>query len=416
MYSTRRLCLLNAGSPNMPLWKKRKQWVRQDYSDFLKQPETPARAPKRPRNLLCSYWCSRSKKKSFIYVAIKLMQFSFFFYWVRLGGILNVMCKISKVSLLCMHTCLLSNRLPDQDHYQPLCPRVWRATSTAPLSTPLHHLHPVCLLRERRGAALRSRSTPFAQGPQSQLLSFHSPTGAFYMWGKELFSLSLGQLLLSGCSSLSRSLNIVMSTSRCISLVLCIWFGCPFFTVYGVCWLSSMFVVQKLLSECQSHRDCQMPVNHLLFGKDPCPGTTKYLHVDYKCKPSEFIGSNFTSVSARVFSHILKRIATRPHIKILPTPNSSSSVSYHHQTLLQVVFTPFFSPHSAEHKRHVVCEGETMVLRCKPPKVLNIYAAVYGRRLGHTDTCPSHLTRPPPFGEFLADDSRNERSENAWIS
>ncbi|XP_042079293.1 protein eva-1 homolog C isoform X2 [Haplochromis burtoni] len=99
---------------------------------------------------------------------------------------------------------------------------------------------------------------------------------------------------------------------------------------------SAFTALQKLLSECQSHRDCQMPVNHLLFGKDPCPGTTKYLHVDYKCKPTE-------------------------------------------------------------HKRHVVCEGQTMVLRCKPPRALNIYAAVYGRRLGHTDTCPSHLTRPPPF-------------------
>lgn len=40
-----------------------------------------------------------------------------------------------------------------------------------------------------------------------------------------------------------------------------------------------------------------------------------------------------------------------------------------------------------------------MVLRCKPPRLLNIYAAVYGRSLGETDTCPSHLTRPPPFGE-----------------
>ncbi|CAJ1063885.1 protein eva-1 homolog C isoform X2 [Xyrichtys novacula] len=92
----------------------------------------------------------------------------------------------------------------------------------------------------------------------------------------------------------------------------------------------------KLLSECQSHRDCQLPVNHLLFGKDPCPGMTKYLHVDYKCKPTE-------------------------------------------------------------HKRKVVCEGETLVLRCKPPKALVIYAAVYGRSLGQSDTCPSHLTRPPPF-------------------
>ncbi|XP_035846814.1 protein eva-1 homolog C isoform X3 [Sander lucioperca] len=99
---------------------------------------------------------------------------------------------------------------------------------------------------------------------------------------------------------------------------------------------SAFTALQKLLSECQSHRDCQLPVNHLLFGKDPCPGTTKYLHVDYKCKPTE-------------------------------------------------------------HKRHVVCEGKTMILRCKPPKVLNIYAAVYGRSLGQTDTCPSRLTRPPPF-------------------
>ncbi|XP_042355744.1 protein eva-1 homolog C isoform X2 [Plectropomus leopardus] len=99
---------------------------------------------------------------------------------------------------------------------------------------------------------------------------------------------------------------------------------------------SAFTALQKLLSECQSHRDCQLPVNHLLFGKDPCPGTTKYLHVDYKCKPTE-------------------------------------------------------------HKRHVVCEGEMMTLRCKPPKLLNIYAAVYGRSLGQTDICPSHLTRPPPF-------------------
>ncbi|KAM9348107.1 protein eva-1 homolog C [Symphorus nematophorus] len=99
---------------------------------------------------------------------------------------------------------------------------------------------------------------------------------------------------------------------------------------------SAFTALQKLLSECQSHRDCQLPVNHLLFGKDPCPGTTKYLHVNYKCKPTE-------------------------------------------------------------HKRHVVCEGGTMILRCKPPRVLNIYAAVYGRSLGETDTCPSHLTRPPPF-------------------
>lgn len=157
-----------------------------------------------------------------------------------------------------------------------------------------------------------------------------------------------------------------------------------------------------------------MPVNHLLFGKDPCPGTTKYLHVDYKCKPSEFIGSNF--VSAQVSSHILKRIATQPHIKILPTPNFSPQFPTTIRPSSKSSLLLFSPPHSAEHKRHVVCEGETMVLRCKPPRALNIYAAVYGRRLGHTDTCPSHLTRPPPFGEFLADDSSNERSQDARMS
>ncbi|XP_029029742.1 protein eva-1 homolog C isoform X2 [Betta splendens] len=99
---------------------------------------------------------------------------------------------------------------------------------------------------------------------------------------------------------------------------------------------SAFTALQKLLSECQSHRNCHVPVNHLLFGEDPCPGTAKYLHVAYKCKPTE-------------------------------------------------------------HRRHVSCEGETMVLRCKPPRVLNIYAAVYGRSVDQADTCPPHLTRPPPF-------------------
>ena len=66
-----------------------------------------------------------------------------------------------------------------------------------------------------------------------------------------------------------------------------------------------MCAVQKLLSECQSYRDCQLPVNHLLFGKDPCPGTTKYLHVDYKCKPSELSSSvlppQFPTVNILIF-------------------------------------------------------------------------------------------------------------------
>uniref|UniRef100_A0A3B5LUU4 SUEL-type lectin domain-containing protein n=1 Tax=Xiphophorus couchianus TaxID=32473 RepID=A0A3B5LUU4_9TELE len=99
---------------------------------------------------------------------------------------------------------------------------------------------------------------------------------------------------------------------------------------------SALTALQKILSECQNLRDCQLPVSHLLFGKDPCPGKNKYLHVNYKCKPTE-------------------------------------------------------------HKTQVVCEGETIILHCKTPNVLIIYAAVYGRGLGQTDTCPSLSARPPPF-------------------
>uniref|UniRef100_G3QBE3 Eva-1 homolog C n=1 Tax=Gasterosteus aculeatus aculeatus TaxID=481459 RepID=G3QBE3_GASAC len=69
---------------------------------------------------------------------------------------------------------------------------------------------------------------------------------------------------------------------------------------------------------------------------------------------------------------------------------------------------------STEHKRHVVCEGETMTLRCKPPKLLNIYAAVYGRSLGQTPTCPSHLTRPLPPFECLNHEAVHVVSESCY--
>lgn len=66
---------------------------------------------------------------------------------------------------------------------------------------------------------------------------------------------------------------------------------------------------------------------------------------------------------------------------------------------LLMLFISSRLPETVEHKRLVVCEGGEMVLHCQPPRVLNIYAAVYGRSPAHPDTCPSHLTRPPPFGE-----------------
>ncbi|KAK0131682.1 Protein eva-1 C [Merluccius polli] len=105
---------------------------------------------------------------------------------------------------------------------------------------------------------------------------------------------------------------------------------------------SAFTALQKLMSVCQSQRQCSLPVSPLLFGRDPCPGTRKYLTVVYKCKPTE-------------------------------------------------------------HKRLAVCEGGRLMLRCKPPRVLNIYAAVYGREPDQTpDTCPppqltATRTGPPPF-------------------
>ncbi|XP_016401899.1 protein eva-1 homolog C-like isoform X1 [Sinocyclocheilus rhinocerous] len=98
---------------------------------------------------------------------------------------------------------------------------------------------------------------------------------------------------------------------------------------------SATTALQKVLSECQGHRNCQFLVNHQVFGIDPCPGTPKYLHVSYRCKPTE-------------------------------------------------------------HKKRITCEGDRLLLHCKYPKVLNIYSAVYGRQLEGEDLCPSE-EQPPPF-------------------
>ncbi|XP_040204421.1 protein eva-1 homolog C-like [Rana temporaria] len=46
--------------------------------------------------------------------------------------------------------------------------------------------------------------------------------------------------------------------------------------------------LQKVLDECQDRRNCQLLVNSRLFGSDPCPGTSKYMVVGYKCRPNEF--------------------------------------------------------------------------------------------------------------------------------
>ncbi|XP_066507336.1 protein eva-1 homolog C isoform X2 [Hoplias malabaricus] len=92
----------------------------------------------------------------------------------------------------------------------------------------------------------------------------------------------------------------------------------------------------QMLSECQGRRYCQVLVHHHMFGYDPCPGTPKYLHVSYSCKPTE-------------------------------------------------------------HKNRTSCEGDNMLLHCKYPKVLNIYWAIYGRELEEREACLTQEEQPPPF-------------------
>lgn len=84
--------------------------------------------------------------------------------------------------------------------------------------------------------------------------------------------------------------------------------------------------LQKVLDECQNLRSCQLPVNSRVFGLDPCPGTTKYLLVSYKCKPTEY-------------------------------------------------------------KSTSVCENHELKLHCKEPKLLNIYSAVYGHFAHEKNVC-----------------------------
>ncbi|XP_041437511.1 protein eva-1 homolog C isoform X2 [Xenopus laevis] len=100
------------------------------------------------------------------------------------------------------------------------------------------------------------------------------------------------------------------------------------------CWVQT--ALQKVLDECQNLRSCQLPVNSRVFGPDPCPGTTKYLLVSYKCKPTEY-------------------------------------------------------------KSTSVCENNELKLHCKEPKLLNIYSAVYGRSAHEKNTCPDQMDRGTPY-------------------
>ncbi|XP_069744860.1 protein eva-1 homolog C isoform X2 [Narcine bancroftii] len=88
--------------------------------------------------------------------------------------------------------------------------------------------------------------------------------------------------------------------------------------------------LQKILDECQDQQFCQLPVNRQVFGLDPCPGTSKYLIVSYKCKPKEY-------------------------------------------------------------RSKLACEGKELKIRCKNSALINIYSATYGRMSNGNEACPSNL-------------------------
>uniref|UniRef100_A0A8C2WXP1 Si:ch73-335m24.2 n=1 Tax=Cyclopterus lumpus TaxID=8103 RepID=A0A8C2WXP1_CYCLU len=52
------------------------------------------------------------------------------------------------------------------------------------------------------------------------------------------------------------------------------------------------FFLQKVASECQDRRFCHIPVFSPVFGQDPCPLTSKYLLVSYKCRPGMLVCEN----------------------------------------------------------------------------------------------------------------------------
>ncbi|XP_052391961.1 protein eva-1 homolog C-like isoform X1 [Carassius gibelio] len=92
--------------------------------------------------------------------------------------------------------------------------------------------------------------------------------------------------------------------------------------------------LQKMLDECEDRRTCQVLVNSRLFGTDPCPTVSKYLSVQFKCRPSEF-------------------------------------------------------------KSKVVCEGERLRLGCKVGMQITVYSAMFGHTQQGTLECPPHHRRAP---------------------
>ncbi|NWZ01410.1 EVA1C protein, partial [Loxia curvirostra] len=94
--------------------------------------------------------------------------------------------------------------------------------------------------------------------------------------------------------------------------------------------------LQKVLDECQNLRSCQLLVNSRVFGPDLCPGTTKFLLVSFKCKPTEY-------------------------------------------------------------KTKSACENQELKLHCQESKFLIIYSATYGRWAREESICSTKAEHTPPF-------------------
>ncbi|XP_042594325.1 protein eva-1 homolog C-like isoform X2 [Cyprinus carpio] len=97
---------------------------------------------------------------------------------------------------------------------------------------------------------------------------------------------------------------------------------------------TSTTAIQKVMSECQDRRECQIPVVSPVFGQDPCPETSKYIIVSYKCKPEH-------------------------------------------------------------HRSRMVCENERMKLACKNDTVLAIYSATFGHLEHDSLECPQEAKTKP---------------------
>ncbi|XP_061691121.1 protein eva-1 homolog C isoform X2 [Syngnathoides biaculeatus] len=96
---------------------------------------------------------------------------------------------------------------------------------------------------------------------------------------------------------------------------------------------SSPVAIEKVVSECRDKRSCQIPVFGPVFGDDPCPLTSKYLLVYYKCRP-------------------------------------------------------------AHHRTRLACENERLRLACKNDTVLAIYSASFGHSPYGAPLCPRGGGRP----------------------